>query len=110
MLNIKGFHKIVGESFRIDKGLGKGSPTLYSIIERIDEHKNFYDFIIRDVETGYTAVVGLHRHSKSEFKGERMYDLLWNGTDSRVSVTAGYISDKNKMIESIKSVIDDNWF
>jgi hypothetical protein len=108
MLKIKGYSNIVGESFRIDKG--KGSPTLYYIIERIDEHQNFYDFIIRNVETGYTAVIGLHRHSKTEYRGERTYILLWNGIDSRIEVTAGYISDHGVMIGVLKNVIDNNNF
>jgi hypothetical protein len=110
MLKIKGFHKIVGETFSIDGGLGKGSTTMDYVVERIDEYKNFYDFIIMNKTTSYTAVVGLHRHSKRKWEGKDSYDLLWNGIDGRVSVTTEYIKDMEKMITALRSVIDNNRF
>ena len=97
---------MTNESFSIKVG----STIIDYVIKRIDEHQNFYDFIIFNRNNGHTSVVGLNRHSKTEFRGERTYDLLWNGIDSRESVTASYIEDKNEMIKSLKSVIDNNAF
>ncbi len=110
MLKIKGYRKIVGETFSIDKGLAKGSNTLNYVIERVDEYKNFYDFIIMNHKTGYTSVVGLHRNSKTKWGGKDSYDLLWNGIDSRVSVTAEWIEDMEKMVTALRSVVDNNLF
>lgn len=103
MISIKNIDKIIGMDFYSDR-------NFHYVVDRIEEHQNFYVFIIRNLETALKSIISLNRHSKTEFRGEQTYELLWNGIDSRISVTAAYIEDIKEMIKSIKSVVDNNNF
>ena len=103
MLSIKGYDKVIGMDFHSDR-------KFHYVVDRIEEHKDYYVFVIRNLETAFMAGISLHRHSKTEFRGERTYTLLWNGRDSNVGVTAGYIKERGVMKNVLKSVVDNNNF
>jgi hypothetical protein len=76
-------------------------------IREVKQSPNFYDFYCVNNQTGYTAVIGLKRESTREFKGEKLYDIIWNGQKTSVSVTSDWIADKDNMIDALDSVIEE---
>lgn len=78
-------------------------------IREVNETQNFYDFILVNNETGYTAVIGLRRESTKGYKhrGEPTYDMIWNGQETPVGVTSNWIADKDNMIKALISVTEE---
>lgn len=77
-------------------------------IREVNEAGSFYDFILVNNETGFTAVIGLHR--KGEWQSDMgvwTYGILWNGQDTVVSVTSDWIADRDNMIKALLSVTEE---
>jgi hypothetical protein len=99
MLTIKGYQKLLQTEF-----LG----SRYHI-QQVSEHDGFYDIQIVN-ERGNTSLFGLRRESFKDYKGAAIYDILLNGRDIKVSVTANWISDKDNMVGQLEGVLRDNPF
>jgi hypothetical protein len=76
-------------------------------IREVKESNNFYDFYMVNNQTGYTAVIGLNRNMNRIYKGENLYDMIWNGQPTQVSVTSNWIADRDNMIKGLISVIEE---
>ena len=76
-------------------------------IREVTETTNFYDFILVNNQTGYTAVIGLNRNMNRIYKGENLYDMIWNGQPTQVSVTSNWIADRDNMIKGLISVTEE---
>ena len=76
-------------------------------IREVKETTNFYDFYMVNNQTGYTAVIGLKRNMNRVYKGENLYDMIWNGQSTQVSVTSNWIADRDNMIKGLISVIEE---
>jgi len=76
-------------------------------IREVKESNNFYDFYMVNNQTGYTAVIGLNRNMNRVYKGENLYDMIWNGQPTQVSVTSNWIADRDNMIKGLISVIEE---
>jgi hypothetical protein len=96
MLTIKGYKKL--DNMDVNSN--------YHIRE-VMETSRFYDFILVNNQTGFTAVVGLRRESEEEYKGDELYDMLWNGQPTQISVTSNWISESDNMINALLSVINE---
>ncbi len=96
MLTIRGYQKLLQTEF-----LG----SRYHI-QQVSEYDAFYDIQIIN-ERGNTSLFGLRRESFKDYKGNAIYDILLNGKDIKVSVTADYISDKDNMVFQLESILRD---
>lgn len=96
MLTIKGYKKLNDVDINVD----------YHIRE-VNETKGFYDFILVNNQTGYTAVIGLRRESIKTYGGEPSYDILWNGQETPVVVTSNWLSDRDNMIKALISITEE---
>ena len=76
-------------------------------IREVTETRNFYDFILVNNQTGYTAVIGLRRESAKRYGGEPSYDMIWNGQETPVVVTSNWIADRDNMIKALNSVTEE---
>ena len=76
-------------------------------IREVKETTNFYDFYMVNNQTGYTAVIGLKRNMNRVYKGENLYDMIWNGQSTQISVTSNWIADRDNMIKGLISVIEE---
>lgn len=99
MLTIKGYQKLLQTEF-IDRRYH---------IQQVTEYPKFYDIQIIN-QSGFTALIGLRRESYSNLEGVAVYDILYNGKDIKVSVTADWIADKDNMVVQIESILNDNPF
>ena len=96
MLTIRGYQKLLQTEF-----LG----SRYHI-QQVSEYDGFYDIQIIN-ERGNSSLIGLRRESFKDYKGSPIYDILLNGKDIKVSVTADYISDKDNMVFQLESILRD---
>lgn len=96
MLTIRGYQKLLQTEF-----LG----SRYHI-QQVSEYDRFYDIQIIN-ERGNTSLIGLRRESIRDYEGSPIYDILLNGKDIKVSVTANYISDKDNMVTQLEGILRD---
>ena len=98
MLTIRGYKKLNDVDVNFDYH-----------IRKVNETKGFYNFILVNNKTGYTAVIGLRRESKESFKhnGEPTYDMIWNGQETRVGVTSNWIADRDNMIKALNTITEE---
>jgi hypothetical protein len=96
MLTIRGYQKLLQTEF-----LG----SRYHI-QQVSEYDRFYDIQIVN-EGGFTCLIGLRRESFKDFEGSPIYDILLNGRDIKVSITADYIADKDNMVLQIEGILKD---
>ena len=96
MLTIKGYGKLLQTEF-----LGERYH-----IQQVTEYDRFYDIQIIN-EGGFTCLIGLRRESFENWNGIPTYELLLNGKDIKVSVSADYISDKDNMVLQIEGILND---
>lgn len=99
MLTIKGYQKLLQTEF-----LGGRYH-----IQQVSEYDRFYDIQIIN-EGGFTCLIGLRRESFKDYEGSPIYDILLNGRDIKVSVTANWIADKDNMVGQLEGVLRDNPF
>ncbi len=96
MLTIRGYQKLLQTEF-----LG----SRYHI-QQVSEYDGFYDIQIIN-QRGNTCLIGLRRESIRDWNGIPIYDVLLNGKDIKVSVSADYISDKDNMVLQIEGILND---
>ena len=96
MLTIKGYGKLLQTEF-----LGGRYH-----IQQVTEYDRFYDIQIVS-EAGFSCLIGLRRESTRDWNGLPIYDVLLNGKDIKVSVSADYIADKDNMVRQIEGVLND---
>lgn len=96
MLTIKGYQKLLQTEF-LDRRYH---------IQQVSEYDGFYDIQIIN-ERGNTSLIGLRRESIRDWNGIPIYDVLLNGKDIKVSVSADYISDKDNMVLQIEGILND---
>jgi hypothetical protein len=96
MLRIKGYQKLLQTEF-----LGGRYH-----IQQVSEYDRFYDIQIIN-ERGNTSLFGLRRESFKDYEGSPIYDILLNGRDIKVSVTANWISDKDNMVTQLEGILRD---
>jgi hypothetical protein len=96
MLRIKGYQKLLQTEF-----LGGRYH-----IQQVSEYDRFYDIQIIN-ERGNTSLFGLRRESFKDYEGSPIYDILLNGKDIKVSVTANWISDKDNMVTQLEGILRD---
>ena len=96
MLTIKGYKKLNDLDV---------NPNYH--IREVMETQRFYDFILVNNQTGYTAVIGLKRESEKRYGGEPSYDMIWNGQETPVVVTSNWIADRDNMIKALNSVTEE---
>jgi hypothetical protein len=95
MLTIKGYGKLLQTEF-----LGRYH------IQQVSEYDRFYDIQIVN-EGGFSCLIGLRRESIREWNGIPIYDVLLNGKDIKVSISADYIADMDNMVRQIEGVLND---
>jgi len=96
MLTIRGYQKLLQTEF-LDRRYH---------IQQVSEYDGFYDIQIIN-ERGNSSLIGLRRESIRDYKGDAIYDILLNGRDIKVSVTADYISDKDNMVTQLEGILRD---
>ncbi len=96
MLTIKGYQKLLQTEFL---------DSRYHI-QQVSEYDKFYDIQIVN-EGGFSCLIGVRRESIRDWNGIPVYDVLLNGKDIKVSITAGYISDKDNMVLQIEGILND---
>jgi len=96
MLTIRGYQKLLQTEF-LDRRYH---------IQQVSEYDRFYDIQILN-ERGNSSLIGLRRESFKDYKGSPIYDILLNGKDIKVSVTADYISDKDNMVTQLEGILRD---
>jgi hypothetical protein len=96
MLTIKGYQKLLQTEF-----LGGRYH-----IQQVSEHDGFYDIQIVNGK-GNTSLIGLRRESFKDYEGNAIYDILLNGKDIKISVTADWISDKDNMVLQLERILRD---
>jgi hypothetical protein len=99
MLTIRGYQKLLQTEF-----LGGRYH-----IQQVTEYDRFYDIQIVNGK-GNTSLIGLRRESFKDYEGNAIYDILLNGRDIKVSVTANWIADKDNMVGQLEGVLRDNPF
>ena len=96
MLTIRGYQKLLQTEF-----LG----SRYHI-QQVSEYDGFYDIQIIN-QRGNTCLIGLRRESIRDWNGIPIYDVLLNGKDIKISVTADWISDKDNMVLQLERILRD---
>lgn len=96
MLTIKGYQKLLQTEF-LDRRYH---------IQQVREYPNFYDITICN-QKGFTTLIGVRRESLKNWNGIPTYELLLNGKDISVSITADYIADKDNMVLQIEGILKD---
>jgi len=96
MLTIRGYQKLLQTEF-LDRRYH---------IQQVSEYDGFYDIQIIN-ERGNSCLIGLRRKSFKDYKGNAIYDILLNGKDIKISVTANWISDKGNMVTQLECILRD---
>jgi len=96
MLTIRGYQKLLQTEF-LDRRYH---------IQQVSEYDGFYDIQIIN-QRGNTCLIGVRRESIRDWNGIPIYDVLLNGKDIKVSVSADYISDKDNMVRQIEGILND---